>query len=123
MLPRALIAGLAALAVAASAAGASTVVGKIVVTPGSPAVGAKAKITVEVTAKPSEKVPAVLYVRATSPRGASLSVPLSHVKGGSWHTAFVFADRGQWRLRVVAGKGGSPKAGSVLGAATVLVRK
>ena len=123
MFLRALMVGLIALAVVAGAAGASTVVGKIVVTPGSPVVGAKAKITVDVTAKSTERVPKVLYVRATSPRGASLRVALSRAKAGLWHTAFVFADRGQWRLSVVAGTGGSPKAGSVLGAASVLVRK
>jgi hypothetical protein len=122
MLLRTLVVGLIALAVATSAVGATAVSGKIVVTPGSPVVGTRAKIMVQVTVTSAEKAPAVLYVKATSPRGASLRVQLSRVKVGSWKTAFVFADRGQWRLSVVAGKGGTPKAGSVLGASSVLVR-
>ena len=41
----------------------------------------------------------------------------------TWKTAFSFADKGTWRLRVIAGKGGSPKAGSVLVGTTVVVQK
>jgi hypothetical protein len=123
MFVRALAAGVAALAVLATAPTAGAVTGRITVTPASPLVGAKASIAVQVTARSNEKPPAVLYLKVTSPRGGALRVRLTRTGAGTWRTIFVFADQGRWRLSVVAGIGGSPPAGTALGSSSVLVRK
>ena len=51
-------------------------------------------------------------------------MPLTRVgKSNNWQTVFSFADKGKWQLRAIAGPGGSPRAGSVLGSTTVDVQK
>ncbi len=124
MLARALTFGVAALGALAVAANAGAVTGKIVVKPVSPTVGKSATIQVQLTPRAGETVPSVLYVRVIAPRGGALRVPLTRVgKSNTWRTTFAFADQGKWQLRAIAGKGGSPAAGSVLGATTVVVQK
>ena len=121
---RALTFGVAVLAALALAAGAGAVTGRFVVKPPSPTVGKSATIQVQLTLGSGETLPATLYLKVTSPRGGSLKVPMARVgKGNSWKTSFLFADKGKWQLRAIAGKGGSPRAGSVLGSATVDVQK
>jgi hypothetical protein len=121
---RTLTFGVVALAVLALAANAGAVTGRVVVKPSSPTVGKSATIQVQLTPASGETVPPTLYLRVISPRGGSLRVPLARVgKTNNWRTAFLFADKGKWQLRAIAGKGGSPRAGSVLGSTTVDVQK
>ncbi|HVN61026.1 MAG TPA: hypothetical protein VMT59_07165 [Gaiellaceae bacterium] len=116
------IAVAATLAVLATAAGAGAVTGRIVVTPTSPKAGARATIAVRLSIGSGDKQPTALYLRVTSPKGAVFRTSLTHGGPGTWRTAFVFLGQGQWRLSIVAGSGGSPAPGSVLGTATVRVR-
>jgi hypothetical protein len=117
-------AALAAIAVAAlaTAADAGAVTGQIAVTPSSILSGRKATIAVKVSARSGERLPAALFLKVTSPQGGTFRVRLSRKAPGTWRTSFVFFDKGQWRLRVVAGAGGTPKAGSLLASRSVLVR-
>ena len=121
---RTLTFGAVALAALALAAGAGAVTGRVVVKPSSPTVGKSATIQVQLTPASGETLPSTIYLRVTSPRGGSLKVPLARIgKTANWRTVFSFADKGKWRLRAIAGKGGSPRAGSVLGSTTVDVKK
>lgn len=112
-----------AIAAVATASGAGAVAGRIAVTPSSVLSGSKATIVVKVSARSGERLPSALFLKVTSPRGGTFRVRLSRKAPGSWRTTFVFFDKGQWRLRVVAGSGGTPKVGSLLAASSVLVRK
>ena len=121
MLGRTLTLGAVLLALLTLAASAGAVTGTIVVKPSSPTVGKNAAIVVQLS---GGTAPSTLTLKVISPRGGALSVPLARVgKSNTWKTAFSFADKGKWQLRVVAGKGGSPKAGAVLGSTTVVVQK
>jgi hypothetical protein len=116
---------LAAIAVAAltTASGAGAVAGRIAVTPSSVVSGGKTTIAVKVSARSGERLPTALFLKVTSPKGGTFRVRLSRKAPGTWRTTFVFFDKGQWRLRVVAGSGGTPKAGSLLASSSVVVRK
>ena len=116
------VAVVATLAVLATAAGAGAVAGRVVVTPASPKAGTRATIAVQLSAGGGEKQPSSLYLRVTSPQGAVFRTRLTHSAASTWRTAFVFLGQGRWRLSVVAGSGGSPAPGSVLGSATIRVR-
>ncbi len=106
---RTLTFGVAVLAVLALAASAGAVTGRVVVKPSSPTVGKSATIQVQLTPGSGETVPSTLYLKVISPRGGSLKVPLTRIgKSNSWRTAFLFADKGKWQLRAIAGPGGHP---------------
>ncbi len=124
MRARTLILGATALAVLALVANAAAMTGTFVVAPTSPVIGKSALIKVKVNKSSGETLPAVLYLKVTSPRGGGLQVPLTRVgKTMTWKTVFAFADKGTWKLSAVAGKGGSTKAGTSLGSTTVDVKK
>ena len=115
----------AAIAVGAlaTASGAGAVAGQIGVTPSSVMSGVKATISVNLSARSGERLPRGLFLKVTSPQGGTFRVRLSRTAPATWRTSFVFFDKGQWRLRVIAGAGGTPRAGSLLASRSVLVRK
>jgi len=116
----ALLAALVALVAVAPADAAISA--RIAAKPSPAVVGAKTTLSVRVTTGAAQTVPKVLYLKLVSPAGAALRVRLTRGGGSLWRTSFVFLNKGNWRLRVVAGAGGSPKPGSVLGASRLVVR-
>jgi hypothetical protein len=117
-------AALAVLLAAVIAAGPAyaSVAARITVKPAPVKVGAKTALAVKLTTGASQKPPSALYLKLISPRGWSLRVRLSRSSTGTWRTTFVFLNKGRWGLRAVAGAGGSPPVGSVLGTSSLVVR-
>ena len=107
----------------ANVAGAEALTSRISVTPSPVRAGAKATIDVSIAARSGERPPASVYLKITSPRGATLRVRLTRKTSTTWRTSFVFFEKGQWQLRAVAGSGGTAKTGSLLGARPLLVRQ
>lgn len=69
-------------------------------TPGSPVVGARSTIDVELPAlKPTSRV----AVELVSPTGLSSRLALTRVRAGLWRAAYRVLDDGSWTLSVTAG--------------------
>lgn len=101
MLARAGALGLVCLAVLTAAASASAPQGRLFVTPGSPVVGARSTIDVELPAlQPASR----LAVELVSPTGLSSRRALTRVGAGLWRASYRFLDDGSWTLSVTAGR-------------------
>jgi hypothetical protein len=102
---RVAFAGLAFAAVLTMGTGAGAATSGITVTPSRPVIGTSSLISVRLPSLPkglTAQTP--LYMSVTAPFGGVIHTRLTHLSGLKWKTAFSFAARGKWKLRVVTGK-------------------
>jgi hypothetical protein len=111
----------ATVALAAAGPAQAAVTARIAVKPAPTAPGSPTAFAVSLKTG-AEKAPTALYLKLLSPSGAAVRVKLRRISPVLWKATFVFVSKGQWRLRVVAGAGGSPRPGTVLGTSRLTVR-
>jgi hypothetical protein len=105
---RATLAGLLATVVLAAGAPAGAATSGITVTPSRPVTGTSSLISVRLPSLPSGLTAQTpLYMSVTAPFGGIIRTRMTHLSGLKWKTAFSFAAKGKWKLRVVTGKASS----------------